>query len=115
MSHGCGCDLPLVHSNNVVVDLTRVHKRIVIDHSHAIRHSLIYIGDVVDVIDGHVVVHICDLSDVHSSVSDVDVLHVARTGAVPGHEYFPRPEREPTYSAADSNSDAKATTANECH
>jgi len=109
--------LPRIHPHNIVVDRTRIHKRVVVDHGHAVRHSLIDVRNIRDMVDGHVVIHIRDLRHVHTRVGNVHVLHVSRTGAVPRDKHFSGPQWKPSYPApaANSDTDAKAATADESH
>jgi hypothetical protein len=94
--------------NYVAVYRTRIDKCVAIDHGHAIVHALIYVGNVVDVIHGHVVVDVRDLHIGHARVGDVHVLHITRAGSIPGNENFTWPEREPTYADANSNAEPSA-------
>jgi len=101
--------LPLIHAHDVVMHRTRIHERIVIDHGYTVVDPLIHIRNIGDMIDGHVVINIGDLHYVHASVGDVHVLHIARTGPVPGDEYFSRAQREPSY--ANSYADVETASA----
>jgi hypothetical protein len=115
MSYRRRCNLPRVNPHNVIVHRPRIHKGVMVNHSHAVRHPLIDVGNVGDVIDGHVVVNVCDLRDVHARVADIDILYVARARPVPRNEYFSRRQWKPSHAAstAHSDTDAKAAAANE--
>src|SRR5260370_7024501 len=106
-----------VQPHNVIMHRTRIHKGVMVHHGHAVRHSLVNVSNVCDVIHGHVVVDVCDLGDIHPGIANIDILDIAWTGAVPRNEYFSGPQWKPSYPApaADSDSDAKAPTANESH
>src|SRR5258706_807329 len=72
-----------------------------------VRH-VVYVRVVIDVR------YVCN---VHRSVRHVDVLHVARAGAIGRNVNFARPQREPRHSStasAERNAHAEARSANEC-
>jgi hypothetical protein len=84
-----------------------------IDDGNSASRTLVDIGNIVNVIDGHVVVNIRDLYNCHAGICNVNVLHVPRTGAIPRNVYFSGRQREPTHSATDSDAYAKASPAHE--
>jgi len=65
MSYRRSRQLPGVHPHNVIMHRTRIHKGVMVHHGHAVRHSLVNVSNVCDVIHGHVVVDVCDLSLIH--------------------------------------------------
>src|SRR6266404_3199926 len=108
-------DLPRIYANDVVVHRSRVYKRLMVDYRDAIGHALVHIGHVVYVVDGHVVVNIRNLRDVHSRVGYVHVLNITRASSIPWYEHFPWRQRKPSHSTSNTHADAKASTADECN
>ena len=106
---------PGIHSLNVAVHWTRVNERVVIHDGNSASGPLVYIGDVIYVIDRHVVVNIRDLNVCNAGVAYIDSLNISRTGAIPGNVNFSRAEREPSHACAHSHADAETTAADEGH
>src|SRR6267154_2524396 len=108
-------DLALINSNHIVVNRSSVNERVVVHDRDAVVHALVNVGHVRDMVDGHVVVDICDLHVGDASISDVYVLNVTRASPIPGNEYFSRPQREPSNATAHANSNAKSSTSDKCN
>jgi hypothetical protein len=79
--------LPLIHSHYVSIDRTRVHKGVVIHNRDAVVYALVDVRNIRDVVRRVVVINVRDLRDVHPRVGDIHVLHIARTGTIPGNEH----------------------------
>src|SRR5947207_14467194 len=94
---------------------TRVNECIVIDDGHTVADALVHVCDIADMVTVVIVINVGDLGDVHASVGHVHVLHVARTGPVPGHKYFSWTQRKPSHTATNTHSHAETSAANECH
>ena len=109
--NGCTLNLSSVNPDDVVADGPCVHERLLIHHGDSASFTLVDVGNVGDLIDGHVVVNIRDLNVGDVRVRDVHVLYVTRTGAIPRHINFSRRQWEPSH--ADANTDVKSTAADE--
>jgi hypothetical protein len=78
-----------------------------VNYSDAVPDIAINVGNVGDMVHGVVVVHIRDLNNRDPSVSDVYVLYITRTRAIPRDVNFSRSEWEPTHrSSAHANTES---------
>lgn len=113
--HGSGIgQLPRIHVLNVLINGTRIYERVMVYNRNTVGHVLVYVSNIRDVIDGVIVVDVCDLHHAYVGVSHVYILNIARTGVIPRNINFARPKREPSYrSRANTNSDAKSCAADE--
>jgi hypothetical protein len=83
---------------------------------YAVVHTLIYVGNVADLIDGVVVVDVGDLHNAYACVSHVDVLNIARASVIPRDINLSRPKREPSYRLrSDADTDTESCTADESY
>ena len=115
MSHWGRRQLPFIYMGDVRRHWASIHESIARNHCYAVRHVLVNVGDVRHFINSHVIVDISDLRNVHASVSDVHIVHVLATAAIPGNEDFARTQWEPTHAntAPDPNRESCSATANE--
>ena len=100
-----------VDTHHVLRHRTRVHKRVMRHDRHAIVHTLIHIGNVVDrraPVDDHGVVDVRHLRDIHRRVGDVHVVHVPAAHAIPRHVDFSRSQREPSHADAGREVESRA-------
>jgi hypothetical protein len=109
--HRRALNFPGIHPNDVVAYRPRVHEGLLIDNRNTAPLTLVDVRHVRDFIHGHVVVYVRDLDVRHASISDVDVLHITRAGAVPGNVNFTRSKWEPSH--ANSDTDMESTPADE--
>src|SRR5271166_6335679 len=118
VDHGSALDLLLIYLYHARRHRTRVHKSLVGNRCDRVVHVLIgvinpsHIRGVV--VDDRGVVNIGHLGDVHISIRDVHIVHVAWAGSIPGHENFARSQREPGHANANADSQAEAASAHKC-
>jgi hypothetical protein len=106
--------LPGIDALNIPIHRTRVDKGVVVYNRDAIVHMLIHVSHICDLVDGVVVVDVCDLHHAYARVSHVHILNIARASVIPGDVNFSRSEREPSYRLrSDADSDTESCAADE--
>lgn len=103
----------MINVHQIVVHWSGIDEGLPVHNGDAVVDPLIDIGDVINVINGHVVVDIRDLNDGHMRVGDVDVLNITRAGVIPGNENFTRREWEPAHSCTNAHRNSPADECNQ--
>src|SRR5262252_1017178 len=112
-AHRSGRNLARLHPQHVLRCRTRVHKCLTRYNSHAVRHALVDVGDIVNrrvLVNDHRVVDVGHLRDVHGCIGDVDVIHVCPAHVVSRNIDFSRSQREPSNSNTRRKAEARSTT-----
>src|SRR5579859_1446736 len=102
-AHWSRSNFPGIDPHYVLRHGTRIHKRLMRDHRHAIGDMLVHVRDVVDrrvAIHDHCVIDVRDSRDIHRGVGDVHVVHVRAADMVSRNINFSRSQREPSHADA---------------